>query len=86
MTESPTERRLRAHAAAHTRWAKTDDRRAALAPARKGLRAKFEREVDPDGVLPPDELARRADSAEKAYYLRLAAAGLAARRRKRGAA
>lgn len=68
-----TARRLRAQAAAHTRWAHTADREAATAPARKSFLDRFEREVDPDGVLDPAERARRAESAKKAYFLRLAA-------------
>jgi len=32
--------------------ARTIDRSVATAPARRGLRARFEREADPDGVLP----------------------------------
>ena len=34
--------------------------------------ARFERQVDPDGVLPPDERVRRAAYARKAYFTRLA--------------
>jgi len=46
---------------------------------------RFEREVDPDGVLPPEERRRRAEHARKAYFLRLALASSKARR-KAGAA
>ena len=56
----PHDRALVARIAAAERWARTADRTAATAPARRGLAAKFEREADPDGVLPPDERARRA--------------------------
>lgn len=42
------------------------------APARAAFQAKFEREVDPDGVLDPDERERRAAHARSAYYIRLA--------------
>lgn len=59
---------------AHTRWAKEPDRRAATAPARKGFRARFEREIDPDGVLSPAELAIRTDHAISAHMGRLALA------------
>lgn len=59
---------------AHSRWAKEPDRTAATAPARRGFRARFEREVDPDGVLPPAELARRTDHAISAHMCRLAMA------------
>jgi hypothetical protein len=42
---------------------------------------RFEREVDPEGVLPPDELARRVASARSAYYQRLALASAKSRRK-----
>lgn len=45
---------------------------------------KFEREVDPDGVLAPAERARRAAHARKAYFARLALKSAQARRRRRG--
>lgn len=50
-------------------------------PARKAFLARFEREVDPDGVLDPDERARRAEYAKKAYFLRLITSRHARRRR-----
>ena len=65
---------------AHTKWANTPDRAAATAPARAGFLARFEREVDPDGVLTPDERARRAEHARKAYFARLALKSAEARR------
>lgn len=65
------DRALLARIAAHERWARTADRTAATAPARTGLQARFEREVDPDGTLPPAERARRAESARKAFYTRI---------------
>jgi hypothetical protein len=70
---------LDARIAAHSRWAKTDDRSAATKPAREGLLRRFEREVDPDGVLDPGERARRAESARRAFYLRLSKAAAQAR-------
>jgi hypothetical protein len=36
---------------------------AATEPARRALKSKFEREVDPEGVLPPAERHRRAEAA-----------------------
>ena len=41
---------------------------------------RFEREVDPDGKLPPDERRRRAEHAKRAYMLRLAKRAVAARK------
>jgi len=52
----------------------THDSRAVTAPARSAFLARFEREVDPDRVLPPDERARRARHARAAYFARLALA------------
>ncbi len=76
-------RSLIARVAASERWAREPDRTKATAAARRGLEARFEREVDPDGVLPPDELAKRVKSAKTAYYSRLALArrGTAASRK-----
>jgi hypothetical protein len=76
------DRLLRARIAAAERWAHTGDRSAATAPARRGLRAKFEKEVDPEGVLPIDERAWRADALQRAHMLRLALASARARRRR----
>lgn len=67
---------------AHTRWARTADRSTATAAARQGFMARFEREVDPDGVLSPAERAIRADHARKAHMQRLAMASAAARKAK----
>lgn len=72
--------RLRAQVAAHESWAHTSDRSARTAPARAALMARFEADVDPDGMLPPDERARRAKHARKAYFLRLALKSAKARR------
>ena len=51
--------------------------------AREAFRSKFEREVDPGGVLDPDERTRRADMARKAHFARLAYLSAVARRRRR---
>lgn len=80
---SPAELSLAGRIAANTRWAKEPDRYAATAPAREGMAAKFEREADPDGVLPPAERARRAESLRKAYFARLGLRSAQSRRRAR---
>lgn len=46
---------------------------------REGLEAKFLREVDPNNELPEAERHRRAESARRAYYQRLALASAKAR-------
>lgn len=85
-TLSPSERKLRAQIAAHTSWANTDDRRARTANGTAALLSKFEREVDPEGILPPAERARRAESARKAHFARLAFKSAQARRQRKEAA
>ena len=77
------DRVLIARIAAAERWALTADRVAATEPARRGLRARFEREADPDGVLNIAERARRADALFAAHMLRLARASARARRARR---
>lgn len=76
---------LHGQIAAHTRWAHTADRSAATAPARTAFIARFERLVDPDGVLPLDERRKRAESAKKAHMLKLAEKSAAARARRKAA-
>ena len=76
-----SERSLAARVAAAERWGRVIDRTAATAPARRGLRAKFEREADPDGFLNADERARRADSLMRAHMLRMTIAAKKARSR-----
>jgi hypothetical protein len=57
---------------AHESWAKTPDRAARTAPARKAAMDRFEREVDPDGVMSPEDRAKAAENARTAYFKRLA--------------
>lgn len=78
---SQSDRVLVARIAAAERWARTTDRAEATAPARRGLAAKFEREADPDGVLAPDERARRGDLLMRAHMLRMARRSARARQR-----
>jgi hypothetical protein len=66
--------------AAEISWSRTVDRSARTWPARQAFLKRFEREVDPDGTLPPDERHRRAEHAKRAYMLRLAKRAVIARR------
>ncbi len=75
------DRFLIARLAAHESWAKTADARARTAPARRAVLDRFERLVDPDGVLSAAERARRAGHARKAYFARLALRSAQARRK-----
>jgi len=77
------QRTLRARANAHSSWAHTEDRAARTAAARRAAMGRFERQVDPDGVLPPVERARRADNAKRAYFAELALKSSKARARRR---
>lgn len=66
---TPTERSIRARIGAYSLHAQG---RTNTGPARDAFMARFEREVDPDGVLPPRERAKRAKAARSAYFARLA--------------
>ncbi|WP_082123020.1 hypothetical protein [Mycobacterium nebraskense] len=79
---TPEQRSQRASFASHTSWARTDDRSARTAPARAASMGRFEREVDPGGVLTPDERAKRAENARRAYFQRLAYLSSRARQRR----
>lgn len=74
-------RSIAARIAAHSRWALEPDRKAATAPARSGLKAKFLAEVDPSGLLDEAERERRAQSLMRAHMLRLASKSAKARAR-----
>lgn len=74
------DRALRARMAAHLLHARIADENAHTAAARAAFLGRFEREVDPDGVLAPEERARRAAHAKKAYFIRLALASSKARK------
>ncbi len=62
------------------------DGRAITAPARSAFLDSFEREVDPDFVLPEPERQRRAEHARKAHFARLALKSVEVRRAAKEAA
>ena len=68
---TPEERSLRSRIGAYALHARYDAKETTKA-ARKAFMAKFEREVDPDSVLPVMERRRRAAAARKEYFTRLA--------------
>lgn len=68
---TPEQRRLQAKAAAHVQSSRERDRTARTAPGRTAFLQRFEREVDPEGKLPPDVRAKMAASARRAYFTRL---------------
>ena len=73
---------MRARIAALARWSK-EDPAASAQRGQAGLLARFEREVDPDNQLPPEERRRRAEAARRLHMTRLAFASSKARRRSR---
>lgn len=78
-TLTPSERTMRARMAAHTLHAKHDPKETSAA-GRAAFLASFETQVDPEGVLPPDERARRAEQLFKAHMTRLSFKAAQARR------
>jgi len=76
---TPAERSLRARMGAYAQQARHDTRETTAA-ARATFLTRFEREVDPDGVLPEAERARRAEAAKRMYFTRLAWKSAQARR------
>ena len=76
---SPQERSMRERIAAHRVHAagKTN-----TGPARKAFLDRFEQEVGPDGLLPPEERRKRAEHARKAYFTSLALKSAKARRKR----
>ena len=77
-----SEASLRARIGAHALHA-THDPRETTKNGRAVFLSRFDREVDPDGVLPEAERVRRAGHARKAYFAKLALKSAKARRLKR---
>src|SRR5919202_2974853 len=75
----PNEMSLRGRIGAYRLHAKHDPKET-TAKARETFLARFEREVDPEGVLPKAERLRRAEAARKAYFVKLAYQSAKARR------
>lgn len=81
MTMTATQRKMRAQIAANTRWARCDNRSKATSKARAAFMDKFERQVDPAGVLVPEERAKRAENLRKAHYMKMSIRSAEARKR-----
>jgi hypothetical protein len=77
---TPSERTQRARLAANVGLAFTQNRSARTEPGRRAAFAKFEKLVDPDGVLPETERIKRAESLRKAHLQRMAFTSAKARR------
>lgn len=65
------QRTQRARIAARAKWAQHDGSQGTQA-ARETFLARFERQVDPNHELAPEERAKRAESAKRAYFQRMA--------------
>lgn len=70
-TLTPSQRSQRARIAARAKWAAHDGSQGTQA-AREAFLSRFERQVDPEGRLDPAERARRAESAKREHFQRLA--------------
>lgn len=66
-----SQRSQRARIAARARWAQQDPAQGTQA-ARTAFLDRFLRQVDPEGVLPEAERLRRAESAKREHFQRLA--------------
>ena len=75
----PDEMSRRGRIGAHVTHSRHDPREL-TAPAREAFLSKFEREVDPDGLLSPEERRRRAEHARKAHMVRISRLSVIARR------
>jgi hypothetical protein len=69
---------MRSRLAAHTLHAQGKTN---TAPARAAFNERWARQVDPDGVLDPQERERRAEHAKRAHFTRLALKSAKARRK-----
>jgi hypothetical protein len=76
----PAEMSRRGRIGAHVTHSRHDSRQL-TARAREALLAKYEREVDPDGILDPEERRRRAAHARRAHLARIGRLGTIARAR-----
>ena len=81
----PDEMALRGRIGAHALHARHDPR-TTTEKARAAFLERFEREVDPDGMLPLGERRRRAGHSRRAYFARLALKSARARATRREAA
>lgn len=66
---TPEQRSMRARIAAHALHAQGKTN---VKAAHAALWERFEKEADPEGVLPPAERAKRAEHLRKLYYTKLA--------------
>lgn len=77
---TPTQRVLRSRMGGYMLHA-THDSAEVTKPARAAFLARFETQVDPDGLLSEEERTKRATAARKAYFTKLALKSAETRRR-----
>jgi uncharacterized protein (DUF2267 family) len=78
---TPAQQALRVRLAAVRDWVDPESAAARAAMLRRITRDQFDQEVDPDGVLRPEERARRATNARSAHFAKLALRSSQARAR-----
>lgn len=75
------ERVLAGRKGAQQSWGETTDRAARTAKAREAADARFERQADPDNVLPIKERKKRAKALRAAFYADIQLRSAQSRRR-----
>jgi len=81
-----TERRLASQIGAYKSWARTPNRSERTAPARQAAWDRFEKLVDPEGILHPSDRAKMAHSARKAHFQAMALKSAKVRRTRKAVA
>lgn len=71
---TPEQRVQRAKIAANARWSRPMAREDQSDAMKEAMRTRFEREVDPEGKLPPEDRAKLAKAAARRNAARLNAA------------
>jgi len=82
---TPQQRHLRAKIAANVRWSKPMARADQADAARAAIFARLERQVDPQGALPPAERSELVQAAARALSARLCSAKIRKRQRRASA-
>lgn len=83
---SHAERVLAGRKGAQQSWGETTDRTARTEKARAAADARFERQADPDGVLPAEERKKRAKALRAAFYADMQLRSMRSQRARRGTA
>ena len=78
---TPSERQQIGRIGGLVSWANTADRTRRTQPGRDAFLRRFDDQVDPERRLSPQERAKRAEAAKKAYFAGLALKSARARRR-----